>query len=376
MLSQAERVVLPDGPDAMEDIRDEVNRVKARINIAAERDSESEGPTDDSDKRALEIARNARFKGDDEMALQALEARFAKEPNELILRGLASVTYELAERSGDPALIASSVERAKQLLGFIDKAKDPSGWATACIMIGNAVDLASMSSADEADAKAAIPYYEGAIELLPAGHPERVHALNNMAVAYARAGDMNENAEDLEKAIALCEELLTSTSDRSDVDISYVMLNKATAYLSLGEMRDDTNNLSEAIKYAREALKLSPEHNKSQKSRIMMTLASGLALLGRVSKDPILLKESLDIHSKAKNIDTLTGPDLIGAQLNRAHTMLELGRQTDDLAIINQSIEIYQSCVASFDNLDLEYQTSISQRGLEIAKDVLKSMTA
>lgn len=366
VLDQAERIALPDGTGLMEDIRAEVEIVKARINRAKISDRDEDASQDITDERALEKARRAKFRGDDHEALAILESRINPDAPIDVLKGAASLAYDVASATGAAIDIEKAVLSAKRLRAAIDKKKDPEGWAAASMILGNALDLAAMSDAEKADAKASIECYQEAVDTLQTNHPLRLGALNNMAVAYSRSGDMNRNISDLEKALDVCDRAINEIGDNDEIDRSFVLGTKANVYLSIGEIKDDESSLEKAIDYARASL--SARGSSGDRASSTMTLASGLALLGRVRKDRSLLQEAVDIYSDKNTLSMFSGIDLVGAHLNRANSLFDLGQMTDHMDSVRTAIDLYEKCAREFRELGLSYQTELSLRGLSRAR--------
>ncbi|KIJ62206.1 hypothetical protein HYDPIDRAFT_136260 [Hydnomerulius pinastri MD-312] len=238
--------------------------------------------------------------------------------------------------------------------------------------LANALCMRFEQRGDGKDLDEAIEHHRVALQLTPAGHPDRSSSLNNFASALWTRFQQRGDGMDLDEATEHFRVALQLTP-AGHPDRSYSLNNLASALWTRSEQRGDGKDLDEAIEHHRVALQLRPAGHPDRSSSLN-NLASALSTRFEQRGDGKDLDEAIEHFRVALQL-TPTGHPLRSVSLNNlASALWTRFEQRGDGKDLDEAIEHYRVALqlrpaghpdrsSSLNNLASALYTRFKQRG-------------
>ncbi|KAJ7213456.1 CHAT domain-containing protein [Mycena pura] len=130
-------------------------------------------------------------------------------------------------------------------------------WKVMAVALGNSCVTDYQRLGDPDDLETAVQYFQAAVDLAPAGHPDRAMYLQDLAsgygVRYQRLGDLNDLEAALQHSQAAVDLIPAGHPERA-----WYLNNLASSYGEHYQRLGDLNDLEEVLQHSREALDLVP----------------------------------------------------------------------------------------------------------------------
>jgi tetratricopeptide (TPR) repeat protein len=258
---------------------------------------------------------------------------------------LAVVLPAVLGRQGDGTALAEMIELADGPAGQ-DADDDDAYLGQALFLAGVALKVTKWAdeSNDTALLRQALEASRDAVSAIPAGHPHRGLALNDVGLAASFLGDQTGD-------LALFAEWVQAARER--VSIAVDDPDRAEALDSLGEAlrksaerTGDTGMLEEAVRTARAAVDLAPPG--ADRTRYADSLRKALSTLGERTGDAAVLGEAVRVARETASLAGPGDPDQAEYLANLSSALRQLSERTPDAAgVLAEAVHAARRAVAA-----------------------------
>ncbi|OCB87602.1 TPR-like protein [Sanghuangporus baumii] len=196
------------------------------------------------------------------------------------------------------------------------------------------------------DLDESIVLHRAALALCPEGHPDHLHALNNLAVALSISVERNEKVDGLrvDEAISLVRAALAFSSRGTEHHIA--LLNNLAKSLSIRFQKSgDADDIGEAIELQRLVLAIRPEDHPDRPSSLHNLAASLLRQFER-SGEPDDLDEAIMLLRLASTLHAVGHPDRLQVLEDLAVFLWTRFRLSGNLEDLTESIALHRAVLA------------------------------
>ncbi|KAE8168526.1 CHAT domain-containing protein [Aspergillus tamarii] len=194
------------------------------------------------------------------------------------------------------------------------------------------------------DLQAATQNGERALDLTPAGHPDRLMYLGNVGVCYERQFDRLQRPVDIERAVDCAREAVTLSDNATD-SVPY-LTNLSNSLASRFLLREDPQDLTHAIAHAKEAIRLTPpEHPRY--SELLHNLSLHLEDRFRRYRDVADLDKAIKLQENAIAAGDIDDPRLVTYRDQLGVLLCLRYDLNDDISILENAIELAQEVLHS-----------------------------
>jgi serine/threonine protein kinase len=314
-------------------------RVRADLNAQAAlaKEKEAQGQRDRADANARHaIAEQQRVR----KSLDFLVAAFERSDPEIDGRDLkASDLLIAAAKEADISLAGEPQLQAEML------------WTIGVTLRGLGIIDAALPAA-----KRSYELYRA--QFGPDG-PDTLHALNNLAIMYSEAGQLDEAIRLQEDALARMKQVLGP----DDLNTLKAMANLSTDYKLVGRSKESLLLREKAYQKIRE--KLGADHPDTLDA--LASLATDYGATGRL-QEAISLLES--VVEKRQLITGVTHPDTIRAVNNLANAYLDDGRTAPAVSMLEKAFAVAQEKLGPDHPLTLQTQNNLARAFAEAGRSL------
>ncbi|KIM76304.1 hypothetical protein PILCRDRAFT_797811, partial [Piloderma croceum F 1598] len=187
--------------------------------------------------------------------------------------------------------------------------------------------------------------HRDALELFPAGHPDRSGSLNNLAGSLTRRFEQSGEREDLDEAISLHRDAL-ELFPAGHPNQSTSLDNLATSLTMRFEQSGEWEDLDEAISLHRDALELFPAGHPNR-SASFNNLATSIKTRFEHSGEREDLDEAISLHRDALELRPAGHPNRSGSLNNLATSLTRRFEQSGEWQDLDETIELFPESINS-----------------------------